>query len=253
MKLVYSALLLFTLHSSALAAQTQICERPLKVGVSEYWPFIFAKGGAYKGVDITLLNAISVRTGCQFSYHPLPFKRLVRGIQEGSIDLGTAFLENAARKQFAHFSTSYFSGNDYVYFNKHAVSASAVEQASSLNQLLGLRYAKVLGYSYGEVTDKFLAWIPKDKVSTVDDQDAALRMIKTQSADWIILSELEAAKLFREHGEDFYLSVNPHIIANDNQWHVMYSKQSVPPEVVEAFDEVILEVKGELAESVSRL
>ena len=251
MKLGYSVLLLLMLHGSVLAGT--VCDRTLKVGVSEYWPFIFSSDNKYKGVDVTLLDKISQLTGCQFSYHPLPFNRLVRGIQDGSIDIGTAFLANDTRKQFAHFSTTYFSGNDYVYFNKDAASASSVKQATSLNQLLGLRYAKVLGYSYGETTDQFLTWLPKDKVSIVNDQDAALRMIKTQSADWIILSELEAEKLFREHGEDFYLGVNSHIVANANRWHVMYSKQSVSPEVVEAFDEVIQEVKGELAESVSRL
>lgn len=230
-----------------------LCAKPIAVGISEYWPFIFGPSANPKGLDVILLNEISRKTGCQFTYHALPFKRLVRDIKEGKVDLGMAFLKTAERAEFAYFSTPYFIGNDYVYFNKEGESADAIRDVRTLQEMLHFSYAKILGYGYGEETDQLLASMEKEKVRIVDDQKSLLRLAEIKAVDWIILSELEAIEAQRRIAIDDYLERNQRITANKNQWHVMYSRKTVDRQVVAVFDNIIIEFREKLPGFISAL
>lgn len=76
---------------------------------AKYAPFSFEEDGAYKGIDVELLEAIAEVEGFEYELKPMDFSAVIPGITSRQLDGGIAGMSiTEERKQSLDFSDGYF-------------------------------------------------------------------------------------------------------------------------------------------------
>lgn len=99
---MYRVLLLWCLCTAAWAQES------LQVGWASWHPFSFRdEQQQLQGLDIDLLQAIFSRAGFSASYSEMPWARVLRELEFGTIQLTMSANQTAERERYARFSLPY--------------------------------------------------------------------------------------------------------------------------------------------------
>lgn len=91
--------LAFTFTAGAALAQSPAPER-LQVGLTEVPPFVIrGEDGRWSGISIELWEAVAEGAGYRFDYRPLPFDRLLAGVERGELDVAVGALTLTAERE----------------------------------------------------------------------------------------------------------------------------------------------------------
>jgi polar amino acid transport system substrate-binding protein len=137
----------------------------LRVGWEPYAPFTFANDqGEATGADIDLIKAIGDEIGCSVVPVELPWARIVREVEQGTLDVSTSTSWTPEREQWALFSEPYRESATAIYVRRGEIPRFALQELADV-PAQKLRLGVIVDYYYGEavaeaVSDPaFAAWL----------------------------------------------------------------------------------------------
>lgn len=235
----------------AMATGSHVAAEPctLLVGWEPYAVFTYDGGdGRPMGVDIEMMRRIGQHAGCAVEFRELPWTRILLELQAGRIDATTSVQHTPERDGFAYFSIPYRRGELALFTRKGQSSALRIDGIGEWADT-GKRLGVILGYSYGPDVDRILS--RPEVVALTDvapDYATAIRMLVSGRTDAFLSEDVnvmvgEAAALGVADDIDRHPA---HVPATE--YHVMFSRETVAPQVVSAADQVIDQMKrsGEL-------
>jgi len=199
-----------------------------------------------KGLEIDLVSAMAKEAGCDLTFVQKSWMNLLNGIRNGSIDVLGGASKTEAREKFAHFSEQYRHESFVLYIRKGESDKFA---GKSLKEIIAGEFR--LG-----VTDDY---IYGDEVSELQDNPAYTKKfvsVPTTEVNYYNLTQNQidgfledpfvAAYTIKRKGLQDQIEALP-ISVHSGDVALMFSKKSVDPEVVNAFNKalVTLKEKGE--------
>lgn len=195
-----------------------------------------------KGLEIELVSAMAKEAGCDLKFVQKNWMNLLNGIRNGSIDLLGGASKTKAREKFARFSEEYRNESFVLYVRK---GEAGNFQGQSLKDLLASNFK--LG-----VTEDY---IYGDEVSALqDDQETAGKFVSVPTTevnyynliqnqiDGFLEDPFVAAYTIKRKGLGDQIEAHP-ITVHSGNVALMFSKKSVTPETVVAFNTALAKLK----------
>ncbi len=142
-------LVLAVLSSHALSDEKPTRVRAVLAEV-DYPPFYYVRDGEMAGISIEVLNHISNQINLNTSFIRLSWPRVLKSLEDGSVDLVTTFFNTAERAPFVVYTgvPHAYEINTFFALKKHEVSFNG-----HLESLSAHRIGMIRGYSYGHKFD----------------------------------------------------------------------------------------------------
>lgn len=222
------------------------CPETLKVRVSYgYAPFSEKTApdgpvdGPVEGLDVAFLRRILTDAGCAFEFLDAPWKRSLKLLARGAIDIMPFASITPEREEFARFSVPY--RYETVGFVMRRSDAGRYP-LDSLEDLM--RHDLQIGWQRGAYWGpKFQAFAEapenRDVVYRLTDNGQGLRMLLSDRIDMLIEQPDSILASAAAQGVRDKLVVHPFLVRR-SPVHLMYSRQSVSPELVERIDRAII-------------
>ncbi len=134
---VLTAALLMVLVFPAWAQQGTETVEPLTitVGANHAPPYRILQGGERTGLYVEIFEEIAERLGWEVHYREAPFRRVLRMVQQGEVDVMLGPLETEERSELIEFVAPAFPPERrlFFYLNKeHRMSATPICTAGPL-------------------------------------------------------------------------------------------------------------------------
>lgn len=219
------------------------CSRPLKVGWEHWPPYQYVdKDRELIGLDVELLLAVAEEANCTLHFFELPWKRHLRQIEHGDIDLAMGASYDDARAEYAYFGAP---------FRKERVSLITLKSNADKHQIASLadiRNKKLnlgvtLGYYYGEEY-KELMLDPEFKARVDELHTDQLNFIKLfrERLDAMLVDPVSIPHQLSTLQESTSVEVLFDVYSADV--HLMFSKSSLDQKTVEHFNKALDRVKA---------
>lgn len=236
-KYIISALcLLLMLVAPSLADETI----KLKIAYDNQAPYRFTNSqGRAEGIDIARISAILDQAGIEYEFQEYPWKRILRLIQTGEIDLGMGAGKLEEREDYAWFSDEVFKKGSNVLVVKQAVAESFVAM-SSLSSLrnMDIRIGVRRGMSYSDEYESLLSDpLFTSRLVSLTSISQAIELTSVGRISGLIappkIIEFEAMKACINND---LVQVYDLLVEEDANTYVIYSKKTVSPETVSKID-----------------
>lgn len=211
------------------------CERPLRVYVSDWPPYMRLNAAGeippqVSGIDARILKHVMKHANCSFQWVEMPVDRATKALRAGDIDLMMAASRIPQRESWALFSVPY--RNEVI----ELVGGLDAVRRDSWQALLGneLRIMAPRSGWYGP--DYEAARVPLLKAGQLvfmEDYDAGVAMLKAGRVD-LVMGDRNALR-DSAHRIGLVLSY-PVLPPHEAPVHFMYSRRSVDPAVVKHLD-----------------
>lgn len=198
------------------------------------------KSGAWAGKDIDLVNALFRRTSHQFKIISMPWPRVLKALEFGSIDMTLAASISPERRAYALFSNEAFRYSHYMLF-AHKSKLSLFESTTELADLaqhkilIGALRGAIYSDSYNELLKKeeFVK-----RISYIDNDRKLPNFVLKGRVDAYIDSEIEGKYYLLKH-DNYSKNIVPLFrITSDKEamGRLMFSKRTVSQLQVNEFD-----------------
>lgn len=216
----------------------------LRVAWEPYDPFTFVNSdGVLTGADIEVIKTVAREIGCTLSFRGMPWNRILLEIEKGAMDVTSSASWTEERDTWAWYSAPYRRPEVALFVRK-----GETRQLDSLADIARLRFRLGLieGYFLGKDVDSLIA-------------DPAFAHLVEGAADYAVnLNKLLHGRI------DGFLVDDVHVLRAEAQalgvldaierhplqvegvnLHYMFSRQSVPRHVVDAFDQALARMKAD--------
>ncbi len=204
-------------------------DRPLKVGWEVYQPYQFEEKGVPKGIDIDILQLVMKSLGCDVIMVKMPWKRLLREVEKGSMDVTMGTSPSADRKKFGWMSSSYKEESVNLYVRTGDTAALNIASAEDLIRQ-GMRFGITSGAYHGPKFESLIqsgALTVGKNIFEVPTEKQLIEMLVERHIDGALLGGDEV----NYHSD---VKVHPHkLFVSDTVF--MFSRKNVTPEFVEWF------------------
>jgi polar amino acid transport system substrate-binding protein len=232
----------------ALASLAALAAEPctLRVGWEPYAPFTFADGqGEATGADIDLIKAIGDEIGCSVMSVELPWARIVREVEQGTLDVSTSTSWTPEREHWALFSQPYRETETAIYVRRGEIPRFALKELADV-PAQGLRLGVIVDYYYGEALAEaasdpaFIAWL-----DGAPDYPTNIRKLVSGRIDGFLVEDVAvmAAELERmgmsERVERYPLRIP------GEKLHFMFSRKTVEPDLVAQVDATVAKMRAD--------
>jgi polar amino acid transport system substrate-binding protein len=210
----------------------------LVMGWDPYEPYQFADSeGHVRGLDVDLVSEMAKQAGCSLSFVEKDWAGLIADLRSGAIGVLAGASKVTERESFALFSQPYRQETFSLYVR---AGESDRWQAGSLAELVGgeqkMRIGITDGYVYGPELEQLLdnAALANQFVSAPFSEAHAANLMQ-RSIDGMLEDPFVAsAMISRKRLSDDIIRARFQIKAGEVS--LMFSKASVSPEIVAAFD-----------------
>lgn len=169
-----------------LGAQTAAAKSVINIsGHAESQPYLWLKQDEPVGVALTLAQQIFTQLDLTTQFNPAPWKRTLRNLETGDIDVIVALYWNQKRAQVFHYSIA-FAENPLAVF-VHVNSKLALTNPRELAFYRGI---SLLGESFGEEFDKFSE--ANLNILRVDSLQQMFRMLAAGRVDYALYAKYPA-------------------------------------------------------------
>lgn len=204
-----------THESSPVARETGY----LVAAFSVWEPFVIEEeDGRQHGIDIGLLTEIAKRLGLELHLHPCPWRRCLKTLEDGYIDVLTSFAYTDERAEFAYYiKPSYSEVTPVFYYNRN--------NPVKIADYIDLRHLTV-----GAVVDSRY-FEPFDSDTSLDKFEAGseiilLRMLSAKRLDAIVGSDSNADFEIRKNHMEDVIAKAPYRSGHRNEIHMAISRKS---------------------------
>lgn len=212
----------------------------LKVGVSMRPLFQYIdEDHGFTGLDVELSDALFDRAGIDIEFVAMSWKRILKHIEQGKLDVALSAAKSDTRAQYANFTSEHLRLGHTVLFT-HEALARRLKKFSSLSDLskLNLNIGAVDGVSYSNEYEHLLAeqWFT-DSVIMVSAYDLLPELLISRKIDAYLGSERGQLSLIQEKNLKqqivpvFYLNSD-----EDAKTYLMFSKKTVSDAWVKRID-----------------
>lgn len=194
------------------------------------------------GLDVELSTSVAALAGYRIEFRKLPWKRHLELMRRGSVHMASGISYTDERAVFLHYSVPYRTETVNLFIRK---GDAGVMPLTSLVDLIGssLTIGVQAGYYYGELFEQLMKQPEfKNHVETVYEGDANFRKLVLKRVDGVLADPYVAAATLRSLGLTGQVEKHPVPIHSDDI-HFVFSRQSVAPEVVTAFNLAIEEAQ----------
>jgi polar amino acid transport system substrate-binding protein len=236
--LAWAALVLAPL--AALAAEP--CT--LRVGWEPYAPYTFADDkGEATGADIDLINAIADEIGCSIVPVELPWARIVKEVEQGTLDVSTSTSWTPEREQWALFSEPYRETEVAIYVRRGEIPRFALQELADV-PAQKLRLGVIVDYYYGEALAEaandpaFAAW-----VDGAPDYATNIRKLLSGRIDGFLVEDISVMEAEVERmGMSERVERYPLRIPGE-KLRFMFSRKTVEPDLVAQVDDTVAQMR----------
>ena len=195
-----------------------------------------------KGLEIDLVNAMAREVGCDISFVQDNWMNLLNGIRDGRIDLLGGATKTESRESYAIFSDNYRNESFHLYVRSDDIEKFA--DKSLLELLEGeFRLGITEDYVYG---DQVSALLDDEKFSTklltVPIPEVNYYNLTQNVIDGFLEDPFVAAYTIRRKGLQGQIR-SESIAIHSGDVAIMFSRKSVKPETVEAFNKALAKIK----------
>ena len=236
--------------SGAIARADQ-ADRTLSGGWGDFPPFSFIQHDKgiprWTGLDVELVHEISNRAGYVIVADKVAWPLLVRGVMTGRYDIAAQATKTPEREELAHFSIPYRSETMALILPLQHSERLDVADISEL-----IDFFKDTGFRLGVTSG---AAFPDDEMRAFIDNPGYPGAIVRRSPSELVTSLLDGnidgyltnrilgAHFIDTMGASDLLEEHPLDISGE--LHLMFSRETVTPEVVETFNEAIRSVQSD--------
>jgi len=218
----------------------------LRVGWEPYAPFTFADAnGEATGADIDMIEAIAEQIGCTIVPVELPWARILREVEQGTLDLSTSTSRTPEREQWALFSQPYRETEIAIYVRRGETPRFALQELADIPEQQ-LRLGVIVDYYYGEAVaeaaadPEFAAW-----VDGAPDYQTNIRKLLSGRIDGFLVEdvavvEAELARMGMSGRAERYPLRIP-----GQELHFMFSRQTIEPDLVAQVDDVVAQMRAD--------
>jgi polar amino acid transport system substrate-binding protein len=195
-----------------------------------------------QGINVRILRRLAAMTGCSFEWKQYPWKRTLRLVRKGEVDVATTANKTPERRIYAHFSQAYLP-YEAILFVKAGTSTSYENLRAFLER--GKRLAVVQEYTYGDHTDALLASDPfRKQVYATYNVDENVRALAHGRVDGTIGNRYTLAYAAHQVGVRDDIRATGTVVQREPV-HFMFSKKSVPKRLVRTFNAAIADLKAD--------
>ncbi len=214
------------------------CE--LRVGWEPYAPYTYADGaGGVTGADIELVRVLADEVGCAVEFTELPWARILREVESGTLDMSTSTSWTPERTAWAWFSEPYRETEMAIYVRRGEVGRFELGRLADI-AAERFRLGVITDYYYG---DAFQA-VAKDPhyaewIDGATDYATNIRKLISGRIDGYLVEDVGvmAAELARlgvaDEVERYPLAIE------GEELRFMFSRQTVEPATVAAIDAAV--------------
>lgn len=226
----------------------------LKLGFESWEPYQYVGlQQQASGLDIEIMQAVAQRMNCTLITQHGIWQDLLGQLRQGQLDLLLGASKTAAREEFALFSEPYRAEQFQLFVRKNEAQQynfESVAQMVAAKHKVGL----ISDYYYGEqimalYSDELMR--PQFVESSISEQNLA--MLLDEQVDAVLEDSLVGASIIRRKGLE--QQIEPHQVKlPESPIYVMFSKSSVKPEQVSAFNQALQQLKdsGEYQQLLSK-
>lgn len=219
----------------------------LVMGWDPYEPYQFAdQDGNVRGLDVELVSEMAKQAGCALTFAQKDWAGLIGDLRSGEISVLAGASKVPERESFAHFSQPYRQETFVLY-----IRAGEAERwtAESLAELVGgnrkMRIGITDGYIYGAEIEQLLddAALGKQFISAPFSEAHAAGLIDNKIDGMLEDPFVASAMLQRKRLSDDIIPGGIRI--KTGEVALMFSKASVTPETVQAFDAALAAMRSD--------
>lgn len=216
------------------------CEMTMGYEIWEPYQYLDI-GDVPRGLDVEVAEATMQSMDCHLTLQQGSWVDLLSWLQSGDIDFVMGASKTEAREDFAHFSEPYRE-EQFVLFirsgEEHRYSASTLEDFIEADGRIGI----VNDYYYGEETHQLINdENERDKFVGALMGEFNLARLLDMEIDAFLEDKAVGYSLIRRKGLHEYIETYP-IELSTSDIYVMFSRDSVNEERVEAFNEALQEL-----------
>ncbi len=246
---IFAAFVLaLSLNSSAFA------ECKVTVGWESWEPYQFKNSsGVLSGVDIDIIKAAFEESGCKVEFKEMPWKRQLVSVEDGSLNIAPGASILPERQKYANFSQAYRDESFALFFVK---GGNDKYKISKLEDLItyNIKIGTVRGFFYGKKFEDAMK-NPKFKamVEEADDDEMNIKKIDGGRIQALIIDPFVGIGQMKKMNVISKVERNPLTLVSGTI-HVMFSKKSVTPDTIKAFNDGLQKIKksGKLNQIISK-
>lgn len=223
--------------------QELVKNKPLRIGYDDSPPNRYTdKNGNPKGYDIEYLSKILDAANIDYQFYSYPWKRIVRHIETGQLDIAMAAAKLEEREKFAFFSEEIFKLSSNILF----IEKSYTEQFKVLNSLslltsIPAKIGVMRGMSYSDEYQALLSdpYFVKKLVALNDVRQALNLAITGRIAGFIATKEVALYELALRCQSHNFVEVYDLLKDESTASFLMYSKKTIRRDLVNKIDQVM--------------
>ncbi len=237
--LVFCFIILFISIASSYGQST----KELSIGWEPWEPFQYKNSnGILSGLDIEMANAVIENMDYIATFKEIPWKRLLIEIEKGTIDIISGASRTTEREEYAHFSNTYRTESMVLYIRKEDISKYSIK---NLKDIIGTSFklGVTRGYYYGEDYNE-LSNNPNfmKQVSETRADNRNYKMLILKRIDGFLSDPIVTTVGLKEEGIFDQVAILIPIFSSDI--YFMFSKKSISPQIVAAFNNSLDELKN---------
>lgn len=192
--------------------------------------------GRFGGLEIELLRAIGRDIGCEIAVTAMPWSRIIKAIEAGTLDIAMNAIRKPERESFAWFSDPYLQAEVRLFVRQNDADKYVLHRLEDLLLVPG-SIGTIIGYSFGKPIDDLIAANPAfaARLTAGRDYKSNLRMLVHGRLD-AMLGQVETVfAVAHELGIAETIVALPHAF-DITPYHFMLSRKTTPPERLAAIN-----------------
>lgn len=220
-------------------------------GWSAYPPYSYIEnvGGIpqWRGLDVELLRDIAKRAGYFVDAPDVDWVELVHGIETGERDIAAQATRTPEREEFATFSVPYRTETMVLIVPRGKSASLPARTVSELVDRIKQKKFRLgvgpgIAYPSEEVRTFLANPANSDQVVAINDRHLLQNLIEGR-IDGYLADRMVAADMIKAHGAEGVVEEHPVMV--EGPLHLMFSKASVPPQVVADFNRAIENIQAD--------
>jgi polar amino acid transport system substrate-binding protein len=184
--------------------------------------------------------------GIELQINPVGWRQHQQDIKDGTRDIAGGAFRSKEREEFAYYSIPYRSEKDMLYVRKVEQKKFKFNSAEELVKILesgSYKLGVIDGYFYGSTLMQYIN-DPRyaDRIIKVKDDRDNFTNLFEHKIDAFPIDHLVGATLGWRHGWQKEVVEMPNPVFEDSI-HVLFSKKTTNPELVERFNQTLLQMQ----------